>query len=132
MKLSEVDKMLLQARHLINEIEKNHKIIDGHISTIIHPYAYGYFKNATLKLLKDRKDLHERNPDLFDNEERCVPCRGEGRTLIPFDSERYREFVADAEEWKNEGFEDNFKDGDPVWDICGECSGVGIKIKDKI
>lgn len=125
---------LLQALHVLNEWEDQQirKMEYGQEKDQppVHPYAWGLFKTTLLKAVKNREDLKKWSADTFEGQEKCPHCNGEGKTVIPQDSQRYRDMVADELEWSKEpDYKPFFVDGDELFSHCTPCQGSGILTK---
>ena len=135
----EVGSALIQARHLYNSLEDvTDQVIasgvDGGVSYIqdskyrflkVHYYAYGLFWSCLLKAFKNRDDLKEWSPELFQFDETCTKCQGLGKIVLPVGSPEYD---AAYEQWK-EPFGDDEKPleyGKELAQFCSPCQGVGF------
>lgn len=125
---------LIQARHMYNEAVVE-KIIDGggytqgsdDLIIRVNRMSWGLFESTILKAYKENQYLRDHNPELVENDEKCVECKGVGG--FPYSGEENEKQIA---EW-NDGMDenDNFyvKAGSVISKFCSPCQGTGIVLK---
>lgn len=135
--LTKEEKLLLQARHLLNEITVE-KVIDGGGFTTgsddlilkVNRMAFGLFEATLLKAMKDNDFLRNRNPDLFVNEVTCPLCSGKGKFPYapgtPEYEKVYQDFYCDLDGKQEADAPDR---GTPIAKFCSPCQGTGIVLK---
>lgn len=131
---------LLQARHLYNNLEDVTdeliaKGMDGGVSYIqdskyrflkVHYYAYGLFWSCLLRALKNRTDLKEWSPDMFQFDETCVKCAGLGKIPYVPGTPVYEEAFKDSVEHAARFGDEPMKYGQEIAAFCSPCQGVGF------
>ena len=88
----------------------------------VHYYVWWQFLGSLLKATKNRQDLKDWSPDLFEYDETCADCKGEGR--FPY-TPGTPEYDKAFEEWKFDG--DEY--GMPMALGCKPCQGLGFVYK---
>lgn len=121
-KIGRGESALLQARHVLNEAERNaasnrlETDESGNVIARIHPYAWGLFKSTILTALKGREDLRSRNPELFSEDTPCPYCEGSGYYPIPEESPQYKDALEMG----------HVSAGQPIWECCSPCQSTGV------
>lgn len=126
---------LLQAKHFYDEIEIS-DVEDGGGFTVgkdtitikVNRLAWGYFEQTLLKALKDREDLREWSPNLF-NMKKHEACNGLGKFPYATGTKEYDDIYYEHAEMDKEFGDPVPPYGVEIAKFCSECQGTGYELK---